>query len=405
MAMAALFALPASAKSSGIEINGSIELDSVLRSNVGDYDSDVDDAGRAYLEADITLGFTAELSSNVTAVVELAQDVSANKFGVGTAGSNGIEVEKAYLKFDEFFIQNLSATWGVQPVVYDLRGDGNSFLLDVEEALDAEAIGYSLTWNADPFFVDIFTSTIVEDVTVANNDAWLWGAVVDWIYEEENLVTVKLLRLDDNSGTLIGGGEANIWTFAGGADWFFLDKALEVYGEFAVNFGETADNVDAEGMAFYLGGEYTLDNEYKPFVGASFWFFTGTDASDAGATEAFLALSDIDESLIFEENDHGQGAGVGAANYYAFRIVGGIEPTEDTALEARFHLFSATEDNGGEDGLGIEFDVLGSYTYSEDVTFDLGIGFLAPGDGMVDQRGAAGDDSAFLVKLGTSVDF
>jgi hypothetical protein len=370
-----------------------------------DFNSDAPDT-TSFVHTQFSLKAVADLTSNVTGVLELAN-------GVGPAGSiigngpSGVVFEQGYIEAKEAFRKELTLKAGVFDVGYDLRGNGDALMLDLKHNVltrDLDVGGWMARWDAKPVTVDGFMLTICDAGTVGTN-ASLLGVVVDY-EKEKNLFRAMLGYLNSEGATLIpGGNDANAFLLGVGADYFVLNGDLELYGELGFQTGryiKAGTDVDHTGLAFYLGAKYNFKVNYKPYLDFSFWYLSGADPASATDMDEWYMLGNLNQTLVVEDTVYGLGL---IGNYWTIRLEGGLAPTDNTTVSASFNLFEEVETAAGADSdLGIEFDIKGTYAYTSDLSLGLGIGIFMPGDAATG-GGAATDDPTFLLDLETALKF
>ena len=146
-----------SAKASRVTIGGTLDFIGVLRGDElwwGD-DSDGDQGTYGFFDVDYTIDLTIDMTDNVRARIVLANDwliegddYDFDDFGDiytypisgdeedegldGIGGNNNIDVkiEEAYIEVNEFLVPELALRIGIQNVVWDLRGNGDEFVLN-----------------------------------------------------------------------------------------------------------------------------------------------------------------------------------------------------------------------------------------------------------------------------------
>jgi len=256
---------------------------------------------------------------------------------------------------------------------------------------------------------------------------------------------------------LLGGQEGVVedgdwWALSVGAQ-YFLDTGmggLELYGQGVWEIGDysgsdagnpyksifdQADDVDMDAFGGRVGVELSMpDVTWTPKIGASYWYRSGDDNPGDDDQENFVSYGKTVETLIAEDAYYGYNLNT---NYEAWRVSLEVCPAEDLAVKLQYNSFDLVEDDyeagylpprplpllppivftntESESDFGQELDLVGTYTYSENVTFVLGLGYLWTGDYISENPqmgrrdsvfdGSGDDDDAFLVDMRVKVTF
>lgn len=399
------------AETKGLNLSGLVINDAVMVSD-RDFNSDVPDTA-AFLHTQANLKAVADLTSNVTGVIELETAVVTGGMPAAMVGGAGatLQLEQAYIEAKEAFRKELTLKAGIFDVVYDLRGNGDAFLLDLKRNAtfrDQQVGGWFARWEQKPVTVDGFMLTLADAGTV-NTNVSLLGAVVDY-EKEKNLFRAAVLygRYEDGNLAVPFGVDGSWFQLGLGADYFVLNGDLELYGEFGFQAGTAAKanpDIDHSGLALYLGARYNFKVNYKPWIDLSFWYLSGDDPASATDADGWFNLGHLNQTLIVENQEYGFGAGFNDNNYWTIRLEGGLAPTDNTTVMASFNMFTLVEVlAGADDAMGIEFDLKGTYAYTSDLSLALGFGVFMPDDG-VTGGGAATDDPTFLINFETALKF
>ena len=354
---------------------------------------------------------------------------------------------RRWLTSDTVFLNTPAATNGIASAGFGFSpsnatnvtphiGDGNSSV----------AGAVKVVWDADPFFVDFFLAKLGETTgTGFRDDHDIAGIVVDYLLGEDSIVRGHLLYVHNEKFTRknpgfnqsVGGnnvgfeGNNSFFQFGIGIS-YVLDwgNPFELYAEFGYQNGDFGDfrdvagavtKIEQDAFAFMAGLRYTFENvAYRPWIDFSYTFISGDKDSTDGDSEAWIPYGDIDDTMIFEENHYGLGVNSG---YRALKAKAGFKPSEEIELKFIFGIFWSSEDSflrldpntntnltlTTEDGLGQEIDLIGTWNYTEDVTFNLGVGFFAT-DQFWDDVVDLGDDTiisgnALMFDIGLNAKF
>jgi hypothetical protein len=432
IALAVLFVTSISsvvlAERTALSIDGRIELLSQYQENI-DLGNSLGTASMDNrVEQKINLNVDADMTDNVTGHIGLeatgawaGADSQLTGYDIDgqakvTTVGNGLLIDEAYIKVDELIMEELSIVAGVMNVEYSLRDDGNAMFLSLPE-LGA----FKATLDYDPLYVDILIGKL-DETRAANlnngvdgpDDTDLYAIAVEYYLENESKIQVILFSITDKAADI------NLSEYSAGVSYNVSDD-LEVFVQIGGQGGEWGNNNDTKKMAFNLGGEYTFSNvNLTPYVGLSYQSFGGDDTD-----ENWVNLGDVDETIVLEADldlrDHNLGIGkVLTTNYSVFRLVGGCQIDEKTALDAQVAMFSKTEEDmstgftgagaigqmaagninaAADKSIGTEIDVEVTHQLTDDLEVGLGVGYVSAGDGIEDM----GDNKALTVIAASAV--
>ncbi|MFH1680027.1 MAG: alginate export family protein [Candidatus Eisenbacteria bacterium] len=408
-------------------------------------------AGDAGWTAQVKVRFDIGLAEKVSAVIELGnRDLGGNghvanaSFFGSAPAAQFVTFLKGYIRVDEFLYQQLSFQLGWQDFHLSLRGDGNSFLVDLTESelafmssmqenyagrvygygqntappflfsreKDNHVGGFRLTYNdQDQLYVDFFAFNIREDDAVTagtdHEDELFYGINVDY-----NLDTAGDRRSLVNAIFAMFSNDQNanrVYSIGAGIDywWEQLELFGEIHGQFgdyaALNSAETSvfgtailngKRIDQKAYGGYVGGRYEFESEWKPYLELSFWYLTGDDGQRDDDNEDFVSYENVNDAMIIEGSLLGLDVD---SNYWALKLKGGIttslDKPEDFDVAVFYGHFQTTEDvdragtftndvahSNIDQNLGDEIDLAATWRYSESLTFELKAGFLFNGD-------------------------
>lgn len=150
---------------------------------------------------------------------------------------------------------------------------------------------------------------------------------------------------------------------------------------------------DINAYTFSFNGEYNFDGEIKPALGAQMDIASGDKSSIDNSYNAYTSLYGtghkffgyMDYFVNFPNDTYGLGI---------IDLVGkiGITPINELKLNLNFHLFNSMKDyilmNGTRtNSFGTEIDLVGSYKYNGNVTFEGGASFFSAGEIFKEKRG------------------
>ncbi|MBI5361214.1 MAG: hypothetical protein HZA48_11610 [Planctomycetes bacterium] len=368
--------------------------------------------GAAVAQLHAKLGFEITLGSKCFAVVEFENKLDdaagnlANFIGNMEYGNTGLGA--AYVKAEEFLVNNLSFSVGIMPYATDLRGNNQPFLLSTTQTSLSRTVisdmgGWVATYHSGSnLAVDLLMLKLTE--TVGNReDMDIYGVHVDYKLASNSdatrrVINVNLLVNNDQSAN------GQYYTIGGGAD-YSLNPNLELYGELYFQTGEIADGVDQSALALYFGAKWTANTPLKPYLDASLWYLTGDDATSA-ENEDFLHLDNVHQALILEDPAFGFDY---STNMLALKFMAGASwdkaiLQKPLSLDAFLGWYSLQEDNGGDGTVGLELDIMTSWYASDSLTFSLGLGYLFSSD-LLKAVTVDAEDSGSILVFDTALKF
>jgi len=399
----------------------------------------------------VTLNFDVECADKVSGFLQLE-----NQRLNGTAGTAGnvdflggdnvaLAVEQAYIKVSEFLSEKLTFTVGIQDLKLTLREGEGAFFCDVAESESAamspiaegfgQPTGYTFgagiardvlefggmtflygDMENDNYQFGFFWGTIGE-TGVAHMDEDIKGLHFDYsLPGDGNMMRVLLAQHKAGTGNIAGHNkqDASFYTFGVGAVYQAMPEQLEVYGEFYLQSGDSADvrvfpdevkTMDQDANAFRFGGRYKLEHDLKPYFDLSYWYLSGDDGDPNEDNEDFVSYENVQSTLILEDNLLGLDLD---SNYTAIKLEAGITTSldvnsdgqaEEIALKLLYGMFDLNEEPdrvgitlvppmpvntpalvGIDDDLGTEIDITATLKYTDNLSFTLGMGIVSGAD-------------------------
>ena len=255
-----------SAKASRLTIGGYIDFDAIYREAAI---FPVGPQNEAFVNTDLTIELTIDMTDNVGAFIQIRDDWFCGEeedgfFPEGPALLNGyyyytfsdvetylgvpipfpiepcnpwssddyrLEIEQAYIDVREFLVPELDIRIGLQNLVWDLRGNGDEFLLNVNEnhgySSPLEAGAWKATYDADPLVLEGFVATIGETLG-ASMDAALYGALATYAFDDMSKAQLGVLVFNNDFSSPFG--HTQTYTVDVGVD-YWLNEDLELYAE------------------------------------------------------------------------------------------------------------------------------------------------------------------------------
>lgn len=394
--LAIAIASPAKAACTDITIGADIITFGAYAENYSDFDGDGEDqVGFHNLMVKIYLFNT--YTDNVKTSVRIdangyAEEDFMNNGFIHDASSNSLSIAYAYITMNEFLTEGLTfevgklnhswqmrKTFGGQSLYYSVPGT-----MDSAFVFETKPLGWNMVFNFNPDMMISFGWGKIEEASTmgnSDNDLTVYYVRYDQKLGENNKFFVALLFYDDARGAAFPSDIDSLWYFNAGIDFFLMDEALELYIEFSYQGGTIRDGypdtVEYGSFALDLGAEYTFtDVETVPYIGFEVVYYGGEETGD---TYAYVRYNTNFNRTLIIENDFMGLFGTSRTGYYGVMLQGGMKSIADEkfSIDIVIAYFAGVGDDY-DDAIGIEFDILGTYWYTEDVTFVAGIGYFAP---------------------------
>ncbi len=418
-------AAPANAAGTDISIGANITILGYYKDNY-DFDDDKPDA-----VADITERVKIFLYNSYTDNVKTTIRMDAK---TSDATKPGIEVDRAFIEMKEFLNDNVTFRIGKITWSWEWRkkfGAGTLYELANGElesmfVLKLRPIGFDVKYAFSKTNSFTLGWGKAKEASVAGNNANDIDAfILRYDHKlEDGKFFAGFLFYNDNyakGGTPPTTLPGDIWYLNFGVDYFLSEEALELYLEFSYQGGDPHDsNYDFGALAANLGAEYTFkDSEVVPYIGIDINYYQGVDGDTYGYVRyntnfnrTLIAESDFFKGLW--KNDYASSGmyagGTAKSNYRGgytgIKLNAGMKSlmNDKAGLDVILGFFTANGDmpaSNIDKGLGIEFDVIMSYYYTEDVTFIVGLGYFDPDEDL----GGADADAVLVAVFGCSIIF
>ena len=408
LSMVAVLAMPVFAEVQNIKVNGSIKIRGFVRDNY----ATVGSGGGAYFtgasftealgsrdwyNTQTRLGVSADLTDNVSANILIGNERDWQNAGSKTT----VGLKNSYITLKEMLYSPLTLKIGKMGVkVADklIVGDGSigdKKLLgsDYQDGKSFDAIVGILDY--DPLTLVLGTIKFAEASQATTDD--VDGYLIDAIYKFEDEMDTVLDAYfatahynsphSDATGDTTG-PDGNSTT---GVDVNVLAAVLTAVPVdglsaklgLAMQMGDYKKTAtvsrDVDAMAFDLGLDYAIDNEYAPIVGLKYVYRSGADTSvTTGDYEGWLPMyEDQCNGIIYDPNTNISAIALTASMVPADRLIVGMEYWMYTLDEA---LKTATTANSTSDEAGQELDLTATYAYTEDVSMGLELAWFFPGN-------------------------
>ena len=440
LALVAFLATPAFAETQNVKVSGSLDAYAIYRNN---FDlTKNNDAGSipvtgtvptaVHTGVDLTaqqseadeyfmsitqIQVAADLTDNVSTVINLInqRDWNGNDFGTATSSAThefDVLLDLAYVQMKEIFYSPLTLTIGRQDLVFG-RGfivgwnpqDPNASIQSDEFTQIQSFDAIRATLDFSPWTIDLVYSKIREASLNPEDDRDLYIANINYKFAEYNAVAEGYYMADFDRATVSGatGSRSNSTNILGGRVQFDPISQITLGGEAAYQFGDyvssaTGADRDRDAWALDIFGEYRWDNSWKPMAGIEYVYLSGEEDLSAGSSQEYGAwngafrlpvygwIHDYREIYTATGFAGDQPAG---QNQQHISIYGSIKPLDDLQISAQYYYFWTAETAHAtitvptsanlDDHLGDEIDILVTYNYTEDVTFNTYLDWFFPG--------------------------
>ncbi len=394
-----------------------------------------------YLDPNLVLNFTIDVGENVRGVIELRTPfVNPDAGGKNTTPNTGffagfkdrtLEVKQLYAEIDEIFSpsadepgQGLLLRAGIFDFRKDLRGNGNSFVIDTAgsehpfDSLDGTGAvpGYSTgfadsteaagayaqykfwLFNIDAFFLNLdesYNALGLAGSGASRRDLLFWGGSADVLFGSEGKFGKLFLTVFD----LMNTSNTHLVTEGAGIVVYPLRteevNLIELFGEvyfqqgaYARNASVTGSDVDQkEAFALQFGLKGSLppitimeDKKFIPYIEGTYVEVSGDDDSLDDENENFVSLENNNRTIVVENGYYGYDIDT---NYRGVRVAGGFH-LADFNFEILYAYFELQDNTGGRVAgggsrsakIGDELDLSVWYDYSANLKLGFQTGWL-----------------------------
>jgi len=409
-----------------IKVNGSIEVQGRCLNNstdLADYDSDK--AGATGKTDDVIsdvitrvlVGVEAKITEGVSGRILLRKN--DRNYGTGSQSIFGTEwnvnIENAYLVLDDF-LKIFKITLGRQ--FLGEEGDLNLYYGPTSgDALGVNAIdGIKADVRIKKFDISLLNFKIVESGLVPSRDIDLSGITVSCGGRLVDGLNTKLYiyqRIDKSAGGQSVRDDLRVYGLKGSYEVKSVE-GLKVKAEYAFNAG-TDNNTDVnyEGSAYIIGASYRgvevadIPLSFKLEYASG----SGDDSTTATKQEAFRTInSDLRYGTIWANSLGNVGLNVigTSSGLSVLNLCVGAERVLFDELSAKldYLTFTANEVTGGaSDDWGSEIDLTLNWKQSKDVSLQLILAQLSPGDALKNNLGVTTSDAITKVVANLKVNF
>jgi len=385
-----------------VKVSGDLLISGVSRQqfdlNKGVKGDTVNDSEDMFL-SQTRLKVDADLTDNVMTTIRL---INERNWDEESTTNTDIDLDLAFVTLKEFLFSPLSVTVGRQELRYGnglIIGAANTYAVATLSGVPSDLTlrkafdGIKAVLNYDPLVVDLVYAKINESNTKTNTDTNLYG--VNAAYAFNNKLKAEAYLWNKNNSTT--DDSQNIKT-VGALVSAMPAEDLVATLEYAYQFGQSATAGADRQRAFALQAyiNYVFSKvKYTPMVSAKYTYLSGDKDANDTKDNAWDAMyyDQFSSPIAF--------AILPFTDVQAISLNAGLKPTEDTAISATWANYRLAESLPGAamqsnkvDGagntylyamqtnkkdLGNEFDLMGTYDYTEDVQLGLMFGYYKPG--------------------------
>lgn len=378
-----------------VRLGGDIRIRGYYAKNLNTVDS-TEDKDDFYLRQLSRISAEADLTDQVWAVATVEADgvwgqQVVNNLGWKEANDWDVDLAEAYIQLGEMYYSPISLKLGRQYLNY-----GNGFLISNREwfyKFDAARI----VAEADNWTIDLIYSRLVESDTFngdpdGGDDEDLFGLNLSYM---EDLWTVEGYVFGIRDAWEEDAGDAKNAPIAVGMRFDASPlQSFDIWAEGVYEFGTYqevgADEMDYQAFGLDVGAVYVFDVAWEPALSVAYTFASGGKADEDDQKNFYP---------FYNYNYYGYAYSPYLSNIGILNAQLSFLPSEDVTLIGSFYYYTQAEelamqmgdpnqDNGGvmamtngdEKDLGMEFDAIIEYDYTEDVSGQLIGAWFKPGD-------------------------
>jgi len=408
--------------------------DDVVFPGTNAFGDDEDD----FLMSTVGVNIGADLTENVGAFIRLANERDWN---VSTNAQGDFDLSQAYITLKELFYSPLTLRVGQQPIVWGrglvlgsnllpgviLGGNDRNASISANEftdftAFDAIRATLDLSGVAGvgmPLTLDTVYIKGDENNSGQSDDRNIFGVNLGTRFDSmsSELETYYLNLRTKDTATIANTVDAQYGNRDGSVNTIGVrgsarpGEGTSVYGELAYQFGKRPADLETiipagdaqQAWLANLGADYTLSGDMSPKIGAEWRFTSGKDVDAAvtgwapiapgyftTALREFQTRSTMSVNGFYPNSQAGVTSG--QTNQHELALYGSLVPIEDLAVNQRLSWFftpvgtlaatspAAVGNPKRERYLGLEWDTVLNYSYTDDVQLGLIYGVFFPGN-------------------------
>lgn len=350
------------------------------RFNVDNRDFNSNTKMNSFTEMRTRLGVKYSPLANLTGFIQIQDSRIFGTEPNTLANTQNLDVHQAYFQIDKLFdlpvalkIGRMEAAYGTERLI------GAVGWSNVGRSFD----GLTLKFNFTKVKFDLFAFREVEtgnaDDSLDQNVIGLYS-YIDF-FEGHSLQPFAIYYTSSAASYPFN-------TLTLGANLIGDIEGFHHEAEFAYQTGSQINDgpTDVKAMLAAYNASYTFNATVKPMIGGGIDFLSGDDGATANEYKAFNTLFATNHKY-YGYMDYFLNI---PANTYALGLMDihgkiGLQPTENFAVKAIFHLFNSAEDAALSDGsptnnFGSEVDIILNFKYNANVGFELGGTFFSPGE-------------------------
>jgi len=394
-----------------------------------------------FILSQVRLRFDADLTENVSAVVQL---INERLWGIETVANSDIDLDLAYFVMKEMFDYPLTLTLGRQPLRFGnalIIGDPDSDFLGIGgDAVVAAGVGLAnvaddlslrkafdairTTLDYSPLVIDLVYSKVREGTQNIDDDITLMGINAGYELDEDTLLEGYFFsKIVDDTAAGAEDEKDKVFTVGIRGETDVTDQ-LSLFGEYAYQFGDyrntAASALHREAFATQVGGAFQFNDDNNSAVSLTYTYLSADDDDMDNDWEAW--------DPMFEDQRGGEIANLFVnTGVQSVKLTGSTMPREDLTAILDVYWYRVAESpsvstlaggaaiaytagplvnnwylvNRDEKDLGWELDLSLLYDYTEDVQMGLVSGWFMPGDFFDSQN----DETAYSLRAFAKVDF
>jgi hypothetical protein len=326
-----------------------------------------------------------------------------------------VDVPLAYMTLKEMLYSPLTLRIGRQPLWFGRGFIIGAKLRDPQGSISADEYTEMKNFDAvratldyDPWTLDMIYSKIEENFIQAGDDIDLYGINIGYLFDSYNAEAEGYwFYKNDKNNTVLKSNQIHTLGLRGSMDPI---ENLTVAAEGAVQLGRLVDptagwaiqNREREAFAADVMAEYRfVDYAWMPTIMGEIIYYSGNHFNNnTGAYEGWdpmyrgkfdTAIREFQGWMYLNDafpaipatSRTGGALDASFSNQIQFAVGGTIQPTDSLKVQGKYTHFRLDEPiamtNTRKD-VGDEVDIMFTYDYTEDVQFDVLLGWFMPGD-------------------------
>ena len=395
-----------------ITIGGGTEMFFLVQKNA--YGIDENDYN--WIDGTFRLNTTVSLKSDIEFKLGVIYSGTFGEDYYGFEDTSEFNADEAYIKFKTLLDLPVDITLGRQKINVEkgfLMSEGNlDFSTNVYgNGQKASPFAARADINLDSITLLAYWETIATDDEYAafgkGNSIQASGLNIHASFTEDKYVYLGAVRwlatdnpLYDDNFNQTGDLEQDLLTYYIGTDLTF--GPINFTAEYAKQGGDNTDHwsgvtVDQDATAYNAFLKLSFNNvALMPWIEVGTMYFSGDDAgTEENENFNTMTLGFPDWGKYCPGELFGEQIYFGAPNWVDYTAQIGIMPTETTQIRLQYHNVSLAEDNGGDDSLYDEYNLIFEFFPDDKLYCGIVIGVATPNDAQEDMFGD--DETAYGV--------